>query len=42
MRTEAIRMIKAEGQNREDYDIVVDHRDLVLYKPEVLNERALI
>ena len=36
MRTEAIRMIKAEGQNREDYDIVVDHRDLVLDEHEIL------
>ena len=36
MRTEAIRMTRAEGQNKEEYDIVMDHRDLVLDEHEIL------
>ncbi|HEY0849538.1 MAG TPA: zinc-binding dehydrogenase [Bradyrhizobium sp.] len=36
MRTAAIRMTRAEGQNKEEYDIVLDHRDLALDEHEIL------
>lgn len=36
MRTQAIRMMKAEGQNKKEYDIVLDERALELDEHEIL------
>jgi L-iditol 2-dehydrogenase len=36
MRSEAIRMIKADGQNKTEYDIVLDERDIELDDHEIL------
>lgn len=38
MRTQAVRMLKAEGQNKREYDIVLDERDLDLEEHEILIE----